>query len=175
MTKRNFVTLLLLALLFITPGVAALLYFQHPQWLEAASTNKGRLLNPPYFLEELALGKKKWHFIIWYPQSCDTACLQTVDKLARIRLALGRRLYEVEQWLLLKENEDTEALKKELQQQDIRVLSLKENEQKYAEFDNKPEIFIANPDGYLVLAYDEAANPKDIYQDIKHLLSANGK
>lgn len=38
--------LLLLVLIFATPGIAALMFYKHPSWLGTAKINKGTLLNP---------------------------------------------------------------------------------------------------------------------------------
>ncbi len=163
MTKSNYVILLFLALLFAAPGLMAYLYYHNPQWLTANTANKGELLNPPQFIK--LDNKAKWRLILWYPRHCEIACLQEVDKLARVRLALGRRFYEVDQWLVLGE-ESSQTLTRTLHEQDIHFLRLSRG----AIFPDKPRIFIANPKGYLVLAYAETIKPKDIYHDINWLL-----
>lgn len=174
MTRRNYLVLLLLALLFAAPGITAYLYYLNPQWLGANTTNKGKLLNPPLLLSNVVDGRGKWRFVLWYPRNCDAKCLQKVDKLARVRLALGRYLYEVDQWLLL--NEDSQQMEsmalKTLQEQEVHVSRLsKDSLTNLPILASNPKIFIANPKGYLVLAYVENAKPGDIYHDIKRLLS----
>ncbi|KTC87552.1 MULTISPECIES: hypothetical protein [Legionella] len=178
MTKRNYLTLVLLALIFAAPGLTAYLYYRNPQWLNATTTNKGQLLNPPLLLSKVEDGKQKWRFVLWYPTHCEIQCLQAVDKLARIRLALGRHLYEVDQWLLLSEtslamqNADAQMLR----EHDIHISRLSEETLKQLPIlVDKPRVLIANPKGYLVLAYEENVNPKDIYQDIKRLLGTEKK
>lgn len=178
MTKRNYLTLVLLALIFTAPGLTAYLYYRNPQWLSGATTNKGQLLNPPVLLSKVEDGKQKWRFVLWYPRHCEIQCLQAADKLARIRLALGRHLYEVDQWLLVSEtspamqNADTQMLR----EHDIHVSRLSEATLKQLPvLTDKPRVLIANPKGYLVLAYEEDVNPKDIYQDIKRLLGTEKK
>lgn len=174
MTKRNSLILLLLALLFAAPGLTAYLYYLHPQWLSARSTNKGQLLNPPVFLAKSGGGKAKWSLILWNPDNCATSCLQQLDKLARVRLALGRRLYEVENYLVLVEGSQQSpiALTHSLHEQDIRVLRLSKSASTHLSILNdKPQIFIANPQGYLVLTYTVTTQPGDIYHDLKQLLN----
>lgn len=174
--KNNYLQLLLLALVFVLPGLAAWQFYKHPQWLGQASTNKGQLLDLP---ERIALpgNKSRWRLILWNPKDCETACRQQLDTLARVRLALGRRLYEVDVWLL--QNNTTpiaESLLVSLKEQDIQRFSLPSSEQiKYKTLDDSAKIFVANPDNYLILAYPTTVNPKSIYDDIKHLLLSNGK
>jgi len=165
-------------MLFAAPGLTAYLYYRNPQWLSANTTNKGQLLNPPVLLSEVEDGKQKWRFVLWYPQHCETQCLQEADKLARVRLALGRHLYEVDQWLLL--HEDSLAMENTatqmLREHDIHVAHISENSLKNLSIlADKPQVFIASPKGDLVLAYEENTNPKDIYHDIKRLLGSEKK
>lgn len=54
--------LLLLIVVFVAPGVAAYLFYQHPSWLGSSRINKGTLLNPPVLLNTLE-GKSKWRII----------------------------------------------------------------------------------------------------------------
>lgn len=173
--RRNYFVLLLLALLFITPGLAAYLFYKNPQWLGAATTNKGELLTPPVQLKMKGDGdgQVKWRFVLWNPGDCGMECLNQLNKLARIRLALGRRLYEVEQVLIL-EN-DTElppSLINVLKEQDIRVQRISKSERDHSSIlKNKARVFIATADDYLILVYSLNAAPGDLFHDIKQLLS----
>ncbi|MBA3537720.1 MAG: hypothetical protein H0T84_14110 [Tatlockia sp.] len=177
MTKRNYLILFLLALIFAAPGLTAYLSYRHPQWFLVNTTNKGELLNPPLLFSVIAQSKPKWRLIYWYPNACEAACLRQVDKLARIRLALGRHLYEVDEWLILaKESQQAdETMEKTLREQDIHIMPISSAiVASIPVFTKKPQIFIANSEGYLVLAYKENAKPQDIYQDLKQLLKKSG-
>jgi hypothetical protein len=168
-TKHNYFILLLLTLLFAAPVITAYLCYQHPKWLDVSTTNKGKLIVPPVLFPSLEEGKEKWRLIFWNPHSCEDACLQQLDKLARIRLALGRHWYDVEQWLVLPSGSQ---LSNSLPKQDIHVLSLAENAHAALSIlKDQPEIFIANPNGQLVLAYTMIADSEDIYDDLKQLIS----
>ena len=175
MLKRNYLILLLLFLLFAAPGIAAYLFYLNPQWLSASTTNKGRLLKPPVTLLRSKGGKPQWTLMLWAPQGCEQACLKQLDKLARIRLALGRRLYDVEELLLATKDQVFSAnFRNSLQEQAIHLLQINPTNLKEA-LTTQSEIFIANPDGLLILAYSPEANPADIYHDLKHLLNTTEK
>jgi hypothetical protein len=177
MTKRNYLILLLLALIFAAPGITAYTSYLHPQWFLVNTTNKGELLNPPLLFADIADSKPNWRLIYWYPDNCQAACLQEVDRLARIRLALGRHLYEVDEWLVVaKESQQIEkTMEKTLHEHDIHMMRISSARVKSLPvFGNKPKIFIANSNGYLVLAYKENTKPQDIYQDLKQLLKKSG-
>lgn len=173
--RRNYLVLLFLGLVFAAPGISAYFFYLHPEWLGEATTNKGVLLNPPALLTSMnGFNNTKWQLVLWSPTACGKTCLEQLDKLARVRLALGRHLYEVDSQLLL----DTQApqlseqLIKALHDQDTHILTLTVGErERIPALQDRLEIFIANPEDYLVLAYQPTVKPEDIYHDIKHLLT----
>lgn len=181
--SRKYLILVLLGLVFAAPGISAYFFYTHPQWLGEATTNKGLFLDPPVLLTSLShqtvVGPStgpKWQLILWSPAACEKTCLEQLDKLARIRLALGRRLYDVVPNLLLgaKAPPLPESLKKVLQEQDIHVVQLSGDE-KAPGLKDQLEIFIANPDNFLVLAYQPTVQPGDVFHDIKQLLNTTEK
>lgn len=175
--STKYYTLLLLVLMFAAPGIAAYIFYQHPGWLGATKVNRGTLLKPAVTLPVLD-AQKKWRIILWIPGTCDAACLQQLDTLARIRLALGRKLYQVDQWLVIGPQtppleQETKATIKEL---DFQVAQLSADELKaqkilYAE----SKVFLADPNNYLILSYPPLVNPDDVYRDLKLLLNTTEK
>ncbi len=141
--KQRFI-ILILAILFAAPGLLALVLFKHPQWLSLSTTNQGELLQPPVRLAKFA--KKHWHLVLWYPAECGQTCRALQDKLAAIRLALGRNFYEV----------------------NVDVLSVAEPSPLLTK---QPRLFIADRDSYFVLSYPTTATSDAIFHDIKQLLA----
>ncbi|QLZ70203.1 hypothetical protein FOLKNPGA_03008 [Legionella sp. PC1000] len=166
--------LLLLVIIFVAPGVAAYLFYQHPSWLGSSRVNKGDLLNPPVKLSVLD-EKPKWRIIFWSPAACDQICMKKLDVLARIRLALGRKLYQVDQWLLISDKSPSlsQEQKAFLKEVDFKVAKLSAADliTKDALL-SKAKVFIADPGNYLILSYASQANPEDVYKDLKLLLNA---
>lgn len=169
-TRRHAVILILLVFLFATPGLSAYFLYFHPQWLSATTTNKGELLNPPILLTELNQ-TSKWRLILWSPQACEESCLAQLDKLARIRLALGRRLYNVDLCLMLSMKAPPLAKDVAAMLHEQGVVVTRVAAKNLTTLYNEPELFISNPDNYLVLAYPETAEPDDLFHDIKLLLA----
>ncbi|WP_126338792.1 hypothetical protein [Legionella spiritensis] len=174
--KSPNIVLLLLALVFAAPGLAAYLFYKHPQWLGTKTTNKGTLINPPVLLSTMN-SPAKWRLALWLPKDCKSVCRQQLDKLARIRLALGRRLYEVEQWLVMDYPTSplSEGMMRELRKQDIHVLRLAKSYNKPELLDNHAHVFIVSPDSYLILTYPLTAKSGDIFHDLKRLLNTTDK
>lgn len=178
--KSKYSILLVLVIIFVCPGLVALTLYNHPEWLSRLSSdtqNKGHLLEKP---EKLALSqsKPKWRFIVWNYGACTETCRLQVDKLARVRLALGRRLYQVDEILVLSEkalplSKDYQAY---LKDNDIQVSLLSEARDKIQAFLGKRlKVFIADPNEFLVLSYEADAKAADIFHDIGFLLHVDEK
>lgn len=165
--------LLLLIVMFAAPGIGAYLFYNHPEWLGTSRTNKGTLLAHPLQLSSVA-NDSKWHLVFWAPDLCDKQCIAQLNVLARVRFALGRKFYQVEETLLLgqEQNETPSLLQSALKETLFKVNHLSASEiQQLNQLSPTPQIFIMNPDNYLILSYQSGVNPDDVYKDIKLLLN----
>ena len=169
---NKYYILALLISVFAAPGLAAYLFYTNPSWLGGARTNKGELLKPPIELTSVA-GKTKWRLIYWSPEACEQHCFSQLDMLARVRLALGRKLYQVDQELLLGGDRPlTSAAEQELKIHDFIASHVStQDEQQLKNWVAESQIFIMDPDNYLVLSYKSGVNPDDVYKDLKLLLN----
>lgn len=170
---NKYYVLLLLIVMFAAPGVAAYIFYQHPAWLGSAKVNKGNFLNPPVELQVLK-GHTKWGIVYWTPNECGVSCLKQLDTLARIRLALGRRLYQVDQWLILGDkvpslSQEAKATLKALDFHVVQLSAAQVNTQGNLFAD--ATVFLADPNNYLILSYTSSVNPDDVYKDLKLLLN----
>lgn len=171
-SKKKYLTVTALAVLFLLPGVIAVLLFMHPEWLSGMKTNRGTLLRSPYVLQSLEQDNK-WQIYYWNPNACEADCQESLDTLARMRLALGRKLYRVDiVWLQKDDSTRPEpGFDAQLANLDIQRKIVDAGDAK--RLDAMPAgstVFIADPSNYIILAYPDAKQPKDIYLDIKHLL-----
>ena len=114
--SRNSMMMLLLAVVFLAPGLAAIYFYQHPQWLMGHPTNKGEFVKPSIKIKSLNSSvleshtvEKKWHLVLWSPSGCTDECIRPLDQLVRIRLSLGRHFYEVEPVLLTGPHSEPES------------------------------------------------------------------
>lgn len=160
--------LLILMVLFAAPGVLAYFIYQNPSWLGASRTNKGVLLSPAVQLTFLK-PNKQWRLVYWSPKACTQQCIERLELLVRVRLALGRRYYQVEELLL--SSEDVVQNMNVLKEKNIQLDVVQQGQLAQSPIlGDKAQIFIMNPDNYLVLRYQEDVNPDDIYKDLKVLL-----
>lgn len=171
----KYYTFLFLAIVFSAPGVLASFFYQHSDWLGAHKVNKGHLLVTPVPLNALG-SESKWKLVLWRGQGCNKKCLNALDRLARLRLALGRKLYKVEQWLVMSTafpiiSEETNVF---LKAADFHLSYLSnEEERKLKRLSKKNKIFIASPKNELILDYEVGVDPQDIYKDLNVLLNAS--
>ena len=177
LSRRSFI-FYILAAIFFAPGIAALYLYQHPQLL-GGSINKGELITPPKLVKALVQRNSalnKWHLLLWSPIGCDKSCIQPLEKINRIRLALGRLYFKVDEGLLMSPYSKpmTSPLLESLQTLNISMHSLSQSQaSKIFAYTGEPRIFIANPEGFLVLSYTINAPSDDIYHDIKLLLNTS--
>lgn len=172
-TRRYYVILLLLVFLFSAPGLSAYFLYFHPHWLSGATTNKGQFIRPPLVMNALN-ADSKWRLILWRPAACDASCMTQLDKLARIRVALGRRLYDVDACLMqgAQVGPVSSAVATLMHAHGMQTFMLSKAESsRLSGLYSQPQLFIANPDRYLVLAYPVSAEPDDLFRDIKQLLT----
>lgn len=172
-TRRYYVILLLLVFLFSAPGLTAYFLYFHPHWLSGATTNKGQFIRPPIRVNALR-ADSKWRLIIWNPVACDASCISQLDKLARIRVALGRRLYDVDATLM--QGAQAASLSSQantfIQTNGMSQVTLPETEStRLSQLYPHPQLLIADPNRYLVLVYPVTAAPDDLFRDIKQLLN----
>lgn len=172
--RRNYIILLILSVVFAAPGLSAYLFYAHPTWLHQEKTNRGEWLDPSIKLTKLHLESSKWAIVMWQPHSCDRQCIEKLNQLARVRLALGRRLYSIQLILLLNQDasEPSNRFKEILEDRDIQIVQLAHDDKKTERdlgLDGK--VYIASPNHDLILAYASTANPGDVYHDIQKLLN----
>lgn len=183
MFSRQTLMIAALAFIFGAPGLMAVYFFQHPEMLSRQSTNKGDFVRPPVLISSLGENDtsiapagevSKWFLVLWQPQVCEAICLKQLDQLARVRMALGRRYYEVDEVLLIPDNAPhlSADVTQTLHDQYINVQYLNEKEAAaLSKAAPSVHFFIANPQGFLVMSYAETAASDDIYHDLKQLLT----
>lgn len=164
-----------LALVFAAPGFLAIAFYLNPSWLSALPTNRGAFIQPPAQLNVFGDAEDKWRLTLWCPAGCeDTACLNTLDELARVRLALGRRLYQVDLWFLQGEKSKacTQADVQALASHDVHVKTLSTEQQADVPvLQDEATVFMVDPEQYFVLQYASSQPSKDVFQDLKRLIN----
>jgi hypothetical protein len=170
--KKNKFILCLLAFIFIAPSLSAYLLYQHPSWRSHQTTNKGKLISDAPTLP--IFDEKKWHIIYWHPKSCSESCLNNLKQLSQLRLALGRRYYHVDLWLVSFDSNLSAPIHAYIKEQHIRWIAPSSKDERIQSLTSyTSSVFIATPQDHLILRYLEPLKLEDIYKDIKHLLTTS--
>lgn len=170
--KRNLLIVFILIGIFIIPGWMARLLYMHPTWWHAKPINRGLLLSPPIQLFKDS-EENKWGLALWVPQSCGHSCMTEFSRLKQIRLALGRRFFEVN--LLLVRSDKTELthkMQQKLEKRAIRVVTLSPAmRDTLAKQWPEPRLLILDLRHYAILAYPTTAPSDDIFHDLKQVMT----
>lgn len=164
--------LAILFLLFVLPGCLALLLFQNPDWISGKTNNHGKFIRPYIKLDSLSQ-HNQWHILLISNQTCGDQCLNLLDKLGRVRLALGRLSRDVDLRLMVTKksllpNDTTRSQMKEMAMAS-QVLTPKE-QRHLSDRGCLQGVFIVDPNGYMVLSYPSDVPQKSIFEDLKHLI-----
>lgn len=190
---RPYLQLLLLVLLFGLPPLAGWIYILNPQWLPDRHKNHGALISPPRPLQPLQLMDDRnlpfdwsqlaghWILIARNSGTCGSDCRQQIHDLRQIRRAVGADRIRVEQLLI--QQSETEAPHGDEPDQSVegtRVLHLPAGQQNQfnrlfalAEIDQRNAIYLADPNGMLMMGYSANSPKKDILKDLETLLKAS--
>lgn len=159
---RDYLILFLLAGLFLIPGPVAYWCYLHPEVFGTQLTNKGELLRPAFQIPLFErMDKKLWRIVLIQPKHCDSSCIDDLQRLAKVRLAFGRRAYQLQVILATQESVEAQALLDDvgiavLQPIPVELQTLK--------------VTLVNPEGFAVLSYDNAARADALFHDLKKLL-----
>lgn len=156
-----------LVILFALPGFFAWFFYSHQNLLSLSTTNKGTLITPK--LLQTKSTEDKWRIVLWQKNSCTEYCKNLIENLAKLRLALGRRLYNTE-LVILSDEKIPDEFAAMLRENDI-LFNVDLNKTDKELLGNESKIYLQNPQGYLILQYATTSDLKDVHHDIKHLLT----
>lgn len=194
MKTRGRPRLVLLGLfaLFLLPVVAAIVLRASPELLPGlTTTNAGELLAPPRAIDsqglrlllpaqgdgESALFAEHWTLILMDDGQCPEACLERLQQLWRVRVALNKDMDRLDLLLLLPETSGTPAGLETLAGSAgaaLRVASA--SPQWRARLADVPgalqpgHLYVVDPRGFLFLHFTAQAPPADVLKDLKRLL-----
>ncbi|HEY1773258.1 MAG TPA: hypothetical protein VGH91_08715 [Gammaproteobacteria bacterium] len=176
--KKNRLTLLLLLLVFLLPALGSWLLYANRAHVHLGTTNKGEFVQPPRQLDAAAIGlPADWfahHLTLVYAggESCDDACHQALHVMQGTRLALGEQTDQLRLLYLSSgiPTADVTQANPAVTGRDVTGAALRAG---FDGADAPKYIYLVDPNGYVVLRYPLAEDPKDILIDLRHLLGAS--
>jgi hypothetical protein len=195
-TKRNIrVPALILGSLVLVIFVSTLLFrasvmgtINLPELL--GTKNNGTLLTPPQPLSDLPLQTaegekfqydalpKQWSIVIPVTSRCDEQCKNTLYTTRQLHIALGKNADRVRRFLIATEH-PLDAEFEQLLTQHPKLQVLKSEATQFAQFFSKAglepirdrQYFIVDPDGWVMMYYNDQHNGKAVMADLKFLLT----
>lgn len=168
------------AAIFGLPVLAAWYLFFHGDRSLLTSSNYGELIKAPFPMSELRLTDyqdkpidkmaQKWTVLYW-TNTCQDTCKQTIDKIFRARMVLGKDMLRTQTWLATEQKVSNDILPRLTDKQgfDTRVMQLPKQAENLKIFGDKA-ILLIDPFGNVMMRYAEDAPPKAINSDLKQLL-----
>jgi len=182
--QRGRRTLLLIAGVFVLPILLAIyMYFSGNNWGATATTQNGELITPPRNLPDLTLTPEPdsrqlygiWNLVVLAGEQCDAGCVNALEQIRQIRLALGPKMTRAQTIFL---PTTIGAIAPELNKSHPALIVVPPDESQQirniiGEYRNG-QIFIVDPLGNLMMQYAPGASMGDIREDLGHLLKLSG-
>lgn len=171
--QQRRIVILLLVMIFMLPLFGAYWLHRHPAVLGLErTTNYGHWVKAKIFLPPSVHTARPWKLIFWHPNTCDERCFEHLNQLAKLRLAMGRKLYQLDIGLYLdKQHRLSLQEVTNMQQNDIDWAYAGSTEQATwnVHFGQYP-IVLFSPEGQALLMYPEDFNAKKMYNDLQRLI-----
>ena len=181
--KKGKLSLILLAAFFALPYLVVFIYQAYPELsIKTGMSNKGHLFSPVNSLEQVATDelnalKGKWTIIYISDESCDQECFNQHYTMRQVRLASGKRRYQIQRLNLVISDKIDTAYQELLKQfPNEKQIMLNFNMKILQQFDDLSveeqtgKIYLMDPFLNIVLRYPEQTNPKDLLHDINKLI-----
>ena len=179
--KKSRLQLLLVAAVFIGPLLlAAAMYLSGYGTPRGPGTNHGILLQPIVHLPDVIrepdikeLAEGSWLLIYSNTAACGSACEQALYKLRQSRLMLGNEMDRVVRLFLHGESAPDKVF---LSEQHAGLVSLQDTGLSQLMDNKRPGgiaaggFFLIDPLGNLVMYFPPELKPRDMVDDLKHLL-----
>lgn len=192
-TIRSWLPLLLIFLLFIVPLFLAHYIKDNKTSFNLGTTNRGQLLTPATSLAginlrtvagadlSLSLLKNKWGLIYIAPQSCEEACIENIYKMQQLKDAI-RIKSPLFYTMVITNNHNAQtnpvyALIRQhypttlyVAMSDSALSKLFKSMPVGTQSKNIEVLYVADPNGYLIMSYPPEEAGRSILRDLKTLV-----
>ncbi len=172
------------ALFFLPIALAWFLNVKTPDWLPSGRTNHGTLVESPGRVEtrgmrsvegrraDASLFEGKWTLLYVAESSCPDVCEKALYKMRQARFALGEDMQRIQRLMVFPVNA-AEGLAKKLAGLDAALMIVSADAawlERLKTGGGAAEIFLVDPQGYLIMWYPRDANPSGLIKDLERLL-----
>jgi hypothetical protein len=178
--KRSRLMLVLLAVLFAAPVVAAIV-LHAIGWEPTKTRNHGTLLQPPPDLRAMQLQRadgtryewepqaRRWRIAVVPPALCDRVCVDLVSSLDKVWQLQGRRADRLDVLWFGELPADAVAFRRlvPMKPDAAFVASLPDAD---ADARGQPPLYLIDPSGFLAMRYAPGADVAGVREDVARLL-----
>jgi cytochrome oxidase Cu insertion factor (SCO1/SenC/PrrC family) len=189
--KSNVLTLAMIILVFGLPPLAA--YFMYFSGIMPdARMNKGTLIKAEELPEidlhtmdgrayDINSKSGKWTLVMLVEPTCDDLCKKNIYLMRQVRTSLGKDRNNIQHVIVLKNTPVAEQLDVFLRDYpNLTVLTGNESAINTLDSflisvagDSANKVFIIDPNGSVMMHYDQDLQPKDLLGDLKRLIIVN--
>ena len=176
-SRRNL--LLIAAIAFVPMFIAYGVFFFAPELIPQNTTNRGQLMSPPVDLTGKLPVTEDWQLVLVPRSACANDCTDLIHQTRQIHIALGKNADRVSRSVIFSApisgeiNAQLEDAYPELSilinPQIMEVFRLSQPENSSSPF----VVYVVDPLGQLVMAYDVETVGKPLLLDLKHLLKVS--
>jgi cytochrome oxidase Cu insertion factor (SCO1/SenC/PrrC family) len=182
--RGQLVLVALFTVFFLPIFFAWALNVELPHWLPFGKTNHGQLIEPAQRFEvsmltavdgapiDEALIRGKWTLVYIEPSACLAECDEAVYRMRQSRYAMGKDMERIQRLVVAPRSLAKQAAEKLLA--DDPSLTVVAAEREWIERPppalGQAEIYIVDPQGYLIIWYRADADPAGLIKDLKRLL-----
>lgn len=189
------VKLLLIAMLFFLPVVAALVLFQ-TGWRPRGQVNHGELVLPIRLITDrtfrtldgqqlsVRLWHKKWTMLYFGPADCGSVCQQQLYKMRQVHIAQGAESERIQRVFVVTDTGKLDQLRSTLKDYaDMQVLTgpadaIRQMAEQFRLPEGSPmqtlgRIYLLDPLGNFMLSYPAHADPDGMRKDLVRLLKVS--
>jgi len=163
-------TLLLIVGLLVLPfAIGGALYVGG--WHPERSIQHGQLLNPPQLLPDDVLRstqivRGKWIFLLKVRGICEAQCSARLDEMRRIQVSLNKEMGRLSRVVLTDQADDPTLTALHRTQPDLLVVVSPSD----GLIGSADPLFLADPQGRLIMSYPPDAAAKGVRADLERLL-----
>lgn len=170
--SKKYSSVLILVVIFSLPIWAAFYIFSKPMLLRKLSTTNYGQWAPVVHWQLNQPKARPWQLVLWNQGLCEQKCIHRLDELARVRLAMGRKVYNLDVVLVLPEGIHlSESLRSQLKDSNIEYQYLPSNAvMTWNDFFQKHPVVLFSPEHTSILMYPRELEPKKLYHDLQVLI-----
>jgi cytochrome oxidase Cu insertion factor (SCO1/SenC/PrrC family) len=191
--NRNRKILIVTLVIFILPVLISTTMYM-TGWRPSRTVNHGSLISPAKLLEDrelhaqdgkpvkIAALRGKWTMFYFDTASCPDDCMKQLYFMRQTHLSMGKNYDRIQRVFVLMDDKDIATLKTRLSEYPkLQVLSadqatLKSMAQEFglgAERNDR-DIYLADPQGFLMMKYAQGSDPAGTRKDLERLLKYSG-